>query len=141
MPRILTRLAPLLLACALPLTGCDTAPTRATSDPAQAAERDFAAGEFSRAAEGFLEAADWNRGQRDALRLRAAEAWREEGDLERAGKALEGVSGRRFDADLSRALIAGYGETHGLSEAERAALPVLARGASRWWPRPRRRSI
>lgn len=105
MPRILTRLAPLLLACALPLTGCDTAPTRATPDPAQAAERDFAAGEFSRAAEGFLEAADWNRGQRDALRLRAAEAWREEGDLERAGKALEGVSGRRFDADARERLL------------------------------------
>lgn len=40
------------------------------------------------------------------------------------------ADGRRFDADLSRALIAGYEETHGLSEAERAALPILARGAS-----------
>ncbi|HRN60723.1 MAG TPA: penicillin-binding protein activator, partial [Chiayiivirga sp.] len=88
MPRILTRLVPLLLACALPLAGCDSVPTRAMPDAAQAAERDFAAGEYARAAEGFLEAAAWSRSQRDALRLRAAEAWREEGDLERAGKVL-----------------------------------------------------
>lgn len=99
MPRILTRLVPLLLACALPLAGCDSVPTRAMPDAAQAAERDFAAGEYARAAEGFLEAAAWSRSQRDALHLRAAEAWREEGDLERAGKVLDGISARRFDAD------------------------------------------
>ena len=105
MPRLLTRLAPLLLACALPLAGCDSVPTRATPDVAQAAERDFATGEFARAAEGFLEAAAWNRSQRDTLRLRAAEAWREEGDLARAGKALEGISTRRFDADARERLL------------------------------------
>lgn len=99
MPRILTRLVPLLLACALPLAGCDSVPTRATPDAVAEAERDFAAGEFARAAEGFLEAAAWNRGQRDLLRLRAAEAWREEGDLKRAGKALQEISTRRLEGD------------------------------------------
>lgn len=37
--------------------------------------------------------------------------------------------GRTFDAALSAALIAGYEEVRPLSEQERAALPLLARGA------------
>ncbi len=38
--------------------------------------------------------------------------------------------GRHFDADLSAALLAGYGGVRDLSDAERAALPLLARGAA-----------
>ncbi len=38
--------------------------------------------------------------------------------------------GRSFDAALSQALLAGYEGVRPLSDAERAALPVLARGAS-----------
>jgi len=38
--------------------------------------------------------------------------------------------GRQFDAELSAALLAGYESVRALSEAERAALPVLARGAA-----------
>jgi homoserine kinase type II len=38
--------------------------------------------------------------------------------------------GRRFDAKVSAALLAGYEEVRPLSPAERAALPVLARGAA-----------
>ena len=38
--------------------------------------------------------------------------------------------GRRFDAKVSAALLAGYAEVRPLSAAERAALPVLARGAA-----------
>lgn len=37
--------------------------------------------------------------------------------------------GSGFHADLGAALIGGYGETFGLSDAERAAFPTLARGA------------
>jgi homoserine kinase type II len=39
-----------------------------------------------------------------------------------------GPDGRAFDANLSRALIEGYEDVRKLSDAERAALPVLARG-------------
>jgi len=38
--------------------------------------------------------------------------------------------GLNFDDAVSKALIAGYDESFGLSEEERAALPVLARGAA-----------
>ena len=38
--------------------------------------------------------------------------------------------GTGFDAEVSRALICGYRESFGLSDAEIAALPMLARGAS-----------
>ncbi len=40
------------------------------------------------------------------------------------------ADGRDFDAAVGRALIDGYAEAFGLSDAERAALPVLARGAA-----------
>ena len=39
-------------------------------------------------------------------------------------------SGRRFDPELSTALLAGYEAVRPLAEAERAALPLLARGAA-----------
>ncbi len=41
-----------------------------------------------------------------------------------------GAAGRRFDPALSRALLEGYEAERPLSDAERAALPLLARGAS-----------
>ena len=41
-----------------------------------------------------------------------------------------GDDGRAFDAALSAALLAGYQEVRPLQDSERAALPVLARGAS-----------
>ncbi|GGE78677.1 homoserine kinase [Sphingomonas prati] len=40
------------------------------------------------------------------------------------------ADGSTFHPDRAAALLAGYAETFGLSDAERAALPVLARGAS-----------
>lgn len=41
-----------------------------------------------------------------------------------------GNDGRRFDRELSAALLAGYESVRPLAPAERAALPVLARGAA-----------
>jgi homoserine kinase type II len=38
--------------------------------------------------------------------------------------------GRRFDAALSQALLAGYESVRPLPDEERAALPILARGAA-----------
>lgn len=104
MPRTLSRLLLPLLACAALLAGCDAIPTRAASDAVLAAERDYERGEFARAAQGFLDAAESQRGQRDMLRLRAADAWREEGRMERAASALEGISTRRFDTDAQQRL-------------------------------------
>ncbi|MGC6401002.1 homoserine kinase [Sphingomonas sp. FW199] len=40
------------------------------------------------------------------------------------------ASGRDFSAPIGRALIAGYADSFGLTDAERAALPVLAEGAA-----------
>ena len=40
------------------------------------------------------------------------------------------ATGRRFDPAISRALLRGYESVRPLSEAERAALPLLARGAA-----------
>jgi homoserine kinase type II len=40
------------------------------------------------------------------------------------------ADGRRFDAALSQALLSGYCAVRPLSEAERASLPILARGAA-----------
>jgi homoserine kinase type II len=40
------------------------------------------------------------------------------------------ANGEHYDPAIGAALMAGYAETFGLSAAERAALPVLARGAS-----------
>src|SRR3546814_13779206 len=38
--------------------------------------------------------------------------------------------GRNYHADRAAALVAGYEEAFGLSEAERAAFPTLCRGAA-----------
>jgi homoserine kinase type II len=38
--------------------------------------------------------------------------------------------GAEFFADRSKALIEGYERAHGLSDAERAAFPILCRGAA-----------
>jgi homoserine kinase type II len=40
------------------------------------------------------------------------------------------ATGRNYDAAIGQALIRGYEAGHGLSDAERAALPVLAEGAA-----------
>ncbi len=40
------------------------------------------------------------------------------------------ASGERFDPAVGEALVAGYAGAHGLSPAERAALPALAQGAA-----------
>ena len=52
----------------------------------------------------LLDAAASQRNQRDALYLRAAEAWRQEGDLDRADAVLQDISTRRLDADAPQRL-------------------------------------
>lgn len=85
---------------AVVLAGCATMPSsRVEPVSATAAEADFAAGEFAIAAQGFLDAAVEQRARRDFFRLRAAESWREEGELARAAAALEGVTPKRLQPD------------------------------------------
>lgn len=94
-PRLLT-----VFLLSLALAGCATMPsTREAPVSATAAEADFEAGEFAIAAQGFLDAAVEQRARRDFYRLRAAEAWREEGELARAAAALEGVTPKRLQGD------------------------------------------
>ena len=78
--------APALL---LLLVACGGTPTRQTQpEAASSAEAAYRDGDFATAAQGFLNAASLRRGQRNYYRLRAAEAWRENGDLNRAREVL-----------------------------------------------------
>lgn len=99
-----TRLLLVAITCLLILTACESVPTRPQSDAVLAAERAWDRGDFAAAAQAFLDAAASQRKQRDLLHLRAAEAWREEGQLERAAQALEGISTRRFEPDALQRL-------------------------------------
>lgn len=100
MPRLSARLLLLALFSAV-LAGCGGMGTVRQAPPASAtaAEQAFADGEFVTAAQGFLDAAAEQRARRDFFRLRAAEAWREEGDLARARSTLEGVTPKRLQGD------------------------------------------
>ena len=99
-----TRLMASALACLLLLAGCDVMPARPTAETAPAAEAAFERGDFAAAAQGFLQAAAEHRSQRDAMYLRAAEAWREEGELERAGEILQNISTRRLSPNAAQRL-------------------------------------
>ena len=96
----MTRLLVLLLSISLLLAGCGGMPTRdAPSEAALIAEQQFAEGEFEAAAQSFLQAAADSRSLRDVYRLRAAESFRELGQLDAARNALQGVVTKRYTAD------------------------------------------
>jgi outer membrane PBP1 activator LpoA protein len=82
------------------LAGCDESLLRPnTETPAAAqAEQWFRDGQFDRAGQAFMDLAAADRAQRDRYRLRAAEAWRESGNLDAAATSLEGIQARRLDA-------------------------------------------
>jgi outer membrane PBP1 activator LpoA protein len=91
---------PIALLLFVLLAGCGGVSTRqAPPEGAAQAERLFTEGEFDAAARAFLDAADARRATRDLSRLRAAEAWREGGDLAQARAALAELNPRKFDAD------------------------------------------
>ncbi|HZP65280.1 MAG TPA: penicillin-binding protein activator [Rudaea sp.] len=68
----------------------------AEAPAAQAAEQAYSQGDFDRAAEMFMDLADAHSGERAHYRLRAAEAYRENGELNGAAQALDGVKPRRL---------------------------------------------
>jgi len=116
------------LLLALVASGCDSLPTRPAeaSPEVQAAERLFAEGEFPAAAQAFLDAARSSRRQRDALTLRAAEAWRENGEIERARPLLETLNERRLLADELLRLNLLRAELALIERQPQRALDVLA---------------
>jgi outer membrane PBP1 activator LpoA protein len=89
-----------LAACAT-LDGCMQMPMRESEPPAAAAgaEQAYAQGDFDRAAQLFLALADAHSGERAHFRLRAAEALRENGELDAAAQALDGIRPRRLNEE------------------------------------------
>ncbi len=99
--RLLLRAIALVFLCAL-ATGCvDEGLSRTdTQSSAEAdAEQWYRNGEYERAGHAFIALADAHRDARDRYRLRAAEAFREEGDLDAVATALEGVQMRHLTRD------------------------------------------
>src|SRR4029453_14048025 len=97
-PRLLL-LCP-ILASAL-LSGCVEMEPREERPPAAAidAEQLYQQGDLDGAARAFEKLAAERSDQRDHYRLRAAEAYREEGNLEAAAQALAGIKARRLSPD------------------------------------------
>lgn len=114
------------------LAGCASSPgVRELPENARMAEALFAEGDFRSAAEAFLDAADGSRSNRDYFRLRAAEAWREEGELAAADRALEGISPRSLSDDERLRLALLQAELALASGAPGLALERLAQPAAR----------
>ncbi len=83
----------------LAAAGCvDQAGVRSDDATAAAsnAEQSFRNGDFDRAGQAFMDLAENDRDSRDHYRLRAAEAYREEGNLNAVSWALDGVKTRRL---------------------------------------------
>jgi hypothetical protein len=92
----------LLAACVL-LSGCVEMEPRDEGPPPQAssAEQLYQQGDLDHAAQAFLDLAGTSSGDRDYYRLRAAEAYRDEGNLDAAAQALSGLRARRLNPDES----------------------------------------
>ncbi len=90
----------LLAACTL-LAGCIEMEPREEAPPPQAsnAEQLYQQGDFDHAAQAFLDLAGTSSGERDYYRLRAAEAYRDEGNLDAAAQVLSGFRARRLNAE------------------------------------------
>ncbi|GAA0887811.1 penicillin-binding protein activator [Rhodanobacter soli] len=98
----LSRAAAIGLLFSLALTAC--VPANAPRSPAelaaaQSAEALSRQGQFDQAAQAWLALATQSRGHADSYRLLAAEAWREEGQLERAAPVLESIKRQRLSGD------------------------------------------
>ena len=89
----------LLLATVLALAACQSTPSRRADQPSEMdAQTLFLQGEFGAAAQAWLDLARSSRSERDRYRLRAAEAYREEGDA----AAMQGLVDNIDRAKLPR---------------------------------------
>ena len=86
--------------CAL-LTGCVELPEQEAPPPgnAAAAEQAYQQGDFDRAAQQFLDIAYANPREAAHFKLRAAEAYRENGELDGAAQALNGIKPQRLNPE------------------------------------------
>ncbi|OOG66242.1 penicillin-binding protein activator [Rhodanobacter sp. B04] len=98
----LSRTAAIGLAFSLALVAC--VPTNVPRSPAEIAAAQSAAamaqqGQFDQAAQAYLTLATQAPGHADSYRLLAAEAWREEGQIERAAATLDSIKRQRLSGD------------------------------------------
>lgn len=86
------------------LAGCATVNGPSAQQQAQStqAEQLASQGQFEQAAQAYMQLAAQNRGTSGYFRLRAAEAWRENGDMDHAAQALQGVSRSRLSTNDQR---------------------------------------
>jgi len=99
--RLLLRAIALVFLCFLG-TGCvDMESSRPDAQPGAAADAEqlYRNGDYERAGHAYLALADAHRDARDSYRLRAAEAFREEGNLDAVATALDGVQMRHLARD------------------------------------------
>jgi uncharacterized protein len=96
----MTRNPILLLALLALLAGCQATPgPRAEAPSEMDAQTLYMAGDFAGAARAYLELARDNRGERARYQLRAAEAWREEGDTTAMQGLIGDIDRRRLPAE------------------------------------------
>jgi uncharacterized protein len=89
-----------LLALALALAACQGTPTRRADLPSEMdAQTLYLQGEFSSAAQAWLELAKANRADRPRYQVRAAEAYREEGDAAAMQALLSQIDRRKLPSD------------------------------------------
>ncbi|MBT2143483.1 MULTISPECIES: penicillin-binding protein activator [unclassified Rhodanobacter] len=98
----LSRVTAIGLLFSLALAAC--VPANAPRSPAelaaaQSAEALSRQGQFDQAAQAWLALATQSRGHADSYRLLAAEAWREEGRLDRAAPVLDSIKRQRLSGD------------------------------------------
>ena len=98
----LMRTAATGLLLALVLAAC--VPMNVQRSPAEIAAAQRAAGlmqqgQFDQAAQAYLTLATQSSGHADSYRLQAAEAWRQEGQIERAGPTLASIKRQRLSGD------------------------------------------
>lgn len=90
----------LLLAIAITLTACQSTPTRQADLPSEMdAQTLYLQGEFRSAAQAWLELARANRADRARYQVRAAEAYREEGDSQAMETLINEIDRRKLPAD------------------------------------------
>ncbi|AGG90347.1 putative lipoprotein [Rhodanobacter denitrificans] len=98
----LSRVAAIALLFSLVLAACvpaNTPRSPAELAAAQSAEALSRQGQFDQAAQAWLALAAQSRGHADSYRLLAAEAWREEGRLERVAPVLAEIKRQRLSGD------------------------------------------
>ncbi len=86
----------LVLAACVPMNAARSPAEIAAAQSADAMARQ---GQFVQAAQAYLALADQSSGHADSYRLQAAEAWRQEGQIERAAPILASIKRQRLSGD------------------------------------------